>query len=166
MSQLSYSTYQSAAFPGMLYDNGDNDVLSYVSEEASANMPFGIALAKGAADFGALLMVNGSSVVIGVAQHVHNVDPGQVAATPAGAGVPPKYPVNVLKRGRIWVSVEQAVTPASNVFVRHTAGAGGTQKGAFRTDADTATAVQVTNGMRFLTSTTGAGLAVLEVNFP
>lgn len=165
MSQLSYSTYQSAAFAGMLYDNGDNDILSYISEEASAVMPFGIAVAKGTADFGALLMVNGSSVIVGLAAHTHQVDPGQAGNTPAGAGIPPKYAINVLKRGRMYVQVEEAVTPASPVFVRFAAGAGGTQKGAIRASADTATAVAWT-AARFLTSASANGYAVIEVNLP
>lgn len=165
MSQLSYSTYQAAAFAGMLADNGDNDILSYVNEEASANLPFGTAVAKGTADNGFLAMVNGSSVIVGVLAHTHQVDPGQVAASPTGAGVPPKYLGAVLKRGRIMVQVEEAVTPASPVFVRHTAGAGGTQKGAFRASADTATAVAWT-AARFLTSAGANGFAVLETNLP
>lgn len=165
MSQTSYSTYQAAAFAGMLADSGEIDVLSYINEEASANLPFGVAVAKGTADNGFLAMVNGSSVIVGILAHTHQVDPGRVAASPAGAGVPPKYLGNVLKRGRIYVQVEEAVTPASAVFVRHTAGAGGTQKGAFRASADTATAVAWT-AARFLTSAGANGYAIVEVNLP
>ncbi|MFZ5440471.1 MAG: structural cement protein Gp24 [Myxococcota bacterium] len=165
MSQTSYTTYQSAAFAGMLADNGETDILSYVSEEASANLPFGVAVAKGTADNGMLAMVNGSSVIVGVLAHTHQVDPSQLASSPAGAGVPPKYLGNVLKRGRIVVQVEEAVTPASAVYVRHTAGAGGTQKGAIRASADTATAVAWT-AARFLSSAGANGYAVLEVNLP
>jgi hypothetical protein len=165
MSQTAYSTYQTNAFAGMLADSGENDILSYISEEASANLPFGVAVAKGAADWGALAMVNGSSVIVGITVHTHQVDPSQVASSPAGAGIPPKYAINTLKRGRIFVQVEEAVTPASPVFVRHTAGAGGTQKGAFRASADTATAVAWT-AARFLTSAALGAYAVVEVNLP
>jgi hypothetical protein len=165
MSQTAYTTYMTAAFPGMLADIGENSILSYVNEEATANLPFGVALAKGTADNQFLAMVNGSSVIIGVSVHTHQVDPGQVASSPAGAGIPPKYAAGVLTRGRIYVQVEEAVTPASSVYVRHTSGAGGTQKGAIRASADTATAVAWT-AARFLTSAGAAGFAVLEVNLP
>lgn len=165
MSQTSYSTYQAAAFAGMLADSGEVDVLSYVNEEASANLPFGVAVAKGTADNGFLAMVNGSSVIVGILAHTHQVDPSRVASSPTGAGVPPKYLGNVLKRGRIIVQVEEAVTPASAVFVRHTAGAGGTQKGAFRASADTATAVAWT-AARYLTSAGIGGFATVEINLP
>lgn len=73
----------------------------------------------------------------------------------------------VLRRGRIWVTVEEAVTAfVSPVFVRFTANAGTTAIGRFRTSADTARAVQLP-GAQFLTSqSTIDGLALLEVNLP
>lgn len=165
MSQTSYSTYQSTGFAGMIADTGDTDILSYINEEASANLPFGVAVQRGTADFGFLALVNGSSVPIGILAHTHQVDPGQIATSPADAGVPPRYAGGVLKRGRMYVRVEEAVTPASPVFVRHTAGAGGTQKGAFRASADTSTALAWT-AARYLTSAGVGGIAVVEVNLP
>jgi hypothetical protein len=165
MSQTAYSTYQTAAFAGMLADNGDADILSYINEEASAVLPFGIAVMKGTADFGALLPASAGAVMVGIAAHTHQVDPGQAGSTPAGAGIPPKYLINTLKRGRMYVQVEEAVTPASPVFVRYASGSGGTQKGAFRASADTATAVAWT-AARYLTSAAIAGYAVVEVNLP
>lgn len=165
MSQLSYATYQSNAFAGMLADNGDNNHLSFINAEVSAAMPFGIAVAKGAGDQDAILMVNGSSVIIGMLSHTHQFDPGQVPTSPTTAGIPIDYTCSVMTRGRIFVQVEEAVTPASAVFVRHTAGAGGTQKGAIRASADTATAVAWT-AARFLTSAGANGFAVLEINLP
>lgn len=172
MSQTAYTTYQSIGFAGQLADNGDHEVLSYINAEASANMPFGIALKKGTGDQDAKLPAASADVtaaysLIGVAVHTHQVDPGHVASSPVGAGAPPKYAVNVLTRGRILVQVEEAVTPTSPVFVRFAAGAGGTQLGAFRASADTATAVATPGtNLRYLTSAAAAGFAVLEVNLP
>lgn len=77
----------------------------------------------------------------------------------------------VLRRGRLWVIVEEAVTPASTVFIRHAAGTGGTAAspiGGFRASADantSATAVS-TASMRYLTSASAGGLAILAVNLP
>jgi hypothetical protein len=56
--------------------------------------------------------------------------------------------VPVLVRGAVWVETEDACSAGGSVFVRIGAGAGGTQLGAFRSDADTATAVTVT-GARY-----------------
>jgi hypothetical protein len=69
-----------------------------------------------------------------------------------------------LRKGRVIVAVEAAVTQDAAVFVRFAAGTG-TQLGAFRGDADTATAVALP-GAIFKTSTAGAGLAIVEINLP
>lgn len=74
--------------------------------------------------------------------------------------------VSLLKRGRIWVAVEEAVTPASTPFVRFAAGGGGTVLGGFRASADTATAVALPGAKYLTTQATIGGLALLEVNFP
>lgn len=72
--------------------------------------------------------------------------------------------VTLLKRGRIWVIAEEAVTPASTVFVRFAAGSFPTL-GAFRASADTATAVALP-GAKFCTSAGVGGLVIVEVNIP
>lgn len=167
--QTSYSRYMDRAFAGMLADSGLNDVLSYFNAEASASLPFGIAVAKhAAADDAAGLLADGATAaaVIGITVH-HHVTEQQLlqGVTPEDAGIPPKSPMPVLKRGRINVKVEEAVTPASPVYVRHTAGVG-EQKGAFRASADGGDAVQLTTGFRFLTSAGAGEMAVLEVNLP
>lgn len=77
-----------------------------------------------------------------------------------------KSPVNVLRKGKIHVFAEEAIDPdTDSPFFRHTASGGNTEIGRFRTDTDTATAVAVPNA-RFVTSTTGAGLVVIEINNP
>lgn len=60
--------------------------------------------------------------------------------------------------GHIWVYSETAVTDRAPVYCRIASGAGGSTLGAFRTDADTATAILVPNA-RFHRDSTGAGPA-------
>lgn len=75
--------------------------------------------------------------------------------------------VPVMTKGRVWVTVEGAVTNGAAAFVRFAAGGGGSILGLFRADADTATAVAIPNGAGiFRTATSGAGLALLELNLP
>lgn len=74
--------------------------------------------------------------------------------------------IGLLKRGRIWVATEEAVTPASTPFVRFAAGAGGTVLGAFRASADTATAVALPGAKFVSTQATPGGLVLLEINIP
>lgn len=70
--------------------------------------------------------------------------------------------IAVMRSGYIWVYAEAAVTEEGAVYARHTANGGLTQLGAVRGDADTANAALVPNA-RFVSSTSGAGLAIVEV---
>lgn len=81
---------------------------------------------------------------------------------PNAAGYANLEPIPIMREGYIWVAVEGAVTEEGAVFVRHTASGGNTTLGAARGDADTANATQVP-GAKFITSTTAAGYAIVEV---
>lgn len=75
---------------------------------------------------------------------------------------------NVLRKGTIWVRPEDAVTPASGVFVRITANAGtGTALGAFRGADDGGNSEDIGGFCRWVTSSVGGAkgaLAKLEIN--
>lgn len=73
-------------------------------------------------------------------------------------------PVSFVDYGEMWVAVEAAVTAGQQAFVRFATGSF-TQLGAFRADADTATA-GVLPACRFTTSTAGAGFAKVRVRLP
>lgn len=79
-----------------------------------------------------------------------------------GAGYSDKDPLPVMRRGYIWVAVEGAVTEEAPVFIRTAASGGNTTIGAARADADSANATLLPNA-KFVTSTTAAGLAIVEV---
>ena len=72
--------------------------------------------------------------------------------------------ITVLKKGRIWVYSEVAVNPSLDVFLRHTDNAT-LLAGDFRTDADTARGDQIANA-KWVSTTTAAGLAMVEINLP
>ena len=104
-----------------------------------------------------------------------------VAATPVFVGVvltdtsreasDPLYQVTdavpVMKKGRVAVEVEEAIADGDGVFVRVAVGTAATL-GAFRNDADTATAVEVEGAKWVSESITvdGVLVAVLEINLP
>lgn len=73
--------------------------------------------------------------------------------------------VGAIAEGHVWVVVEEAVSAGAACYVRHTANGGNTLLGAFRSDADTANAALL-SGARYLTSTTGSGLALVAINVP
>jgi hypothetical protein len=68
--------------------------------------------------------------------------------------------VPVLAAGRIWVRTEDACTERGPVYVRIAASGANTQIGAFRSDADTATAVLVPNA-RWDRDSSAGGLNIL-----
>lgn len=72
--------------------------------------------------------------------------------------------MSVLRKGRIYVQVEDAVTAGNDVYVRYVAGAGETL-GACRSDADTSDAA-VLPGAKYRTSAAASGIAIVEINLP
>lgn len=67
--------------------------------------------------------------------------------------------VPVLRKGQLWVYTEEAVSDGDPVFVRISAGAGGSALGAFRNDADGGSCVQVVGALFIQNSSAGAAPA-------
>ncbi len=166
-AQTSYSFYQSVPFAGVLADlESDSDIRSYVSEELTAGLPFGIAVCQGVADQGCLLMVDTNSKILGITVHQHAFEPYYLPALPLTAGVPLKGTVGVLKRGRIWAIAEVAVVPQDAVYARYTvAAAPKAQLGGLGNTADTSTAKQISQAA-WQTTAAAAGLAIVDINMP
>jgi hypothetical protein len=170
MSQTSYSQLQLAAFAGQLYDIGPHDIYTY-AWLGTANLPFGSAVVQDSLDNRCRLPAASSDVTSSLFAGV--VIATQAVENPIGAsgttpgGYPKNSAVSVMHKGRVWVSVEEAVTTASPVFVRFAAnaGAGFNQLGTFRASADTANAAQLPKA-RFLSSAAAGGFAILEINQP
>lgn len=169
LDTLSYAE-QARAFAGMKSDLRNSTIESYIQGEASAEIPFGVAVAQGTASAGAgtpddaILMVDTNSVVVGVLVHAHNYDrETQLGST----GVKPTNLLNVMRKGQVYMVHEGAVTKGATCFVRFGTGAGGAQKGAVRADADTATAVS-TAALTFAETkaSLGDGLVLVNVNLP
>jgi hypothetical protein len=157
--QTTYGFDYPVGFEGQLADINGYQMVTGVLEGA-VNIPFGVGLKKGAAsDDGYLLPTLVGDLIEGISVHSHSRDNlGFAALAPADAGVKPAQNFNVLRKGSVYVKVEEAVAAHDVVFVRYAAGAGGTQLGAFRKSADTATAAQL-KGARYLTGALAGGIA-------
>lgn len=154
--------------PGKAYEGlreaADSDVV--VSYVAQAALDAGQGVVQGTADNQCTLPAAAGDVTglpnLGIASY----DPSKPNNWPAG--VANAYPigqvVNVLRKGRVWVYVEEAVTPASTPYERHTTGSF-TKIGRFRASNDTNTAAAFPRA-RFVTSAGIGGLALLEINLP
>ena len=138
-----------------------------VANVTPIDIPFGRALVHragaGTSERSAGLATATGATFAGVLERTHSsVNP--TLANPADriAKASPGQDLSVLYQGAIWVEVEEAVNEGDSVFFRHTASGVNTEIGRFRTDADTATADQIT-GAKFASRTTGPGLAILEL---
>lgn len=161
--QTTVSNDPTIAVEGMFAEGGPRDIISKKAAVAIMNGRF---VTQGTADDQCKLPTVTGDVTgkpLGLAVYDASLTP----AWPASTGEP--YPigsgVSILRKGRAWVKVEEAVAPFDPVFVRFAAGGGGTALGAFRKSADTATAVQLP-GAVYLTTALANGLAVVEFNLP
>lgn len=162
MAQTTVTTRMPVGFPGIianLHSMADGDVHSKVSQEASASIPFGVMVQAGSNDDGVLLLTATSNRLVGVATH-HNAYSDREADD---NGVKPKMTLGVLNVGQVYVTVENAVTPASEVHVRAVV-AGAEVKGAFRAGADGTDTIDISAFARFLTSAGAGEVALLDID--
>lgn len=138
--------------PGQQFDSSPCEIISRIATEA---IPFGT-LVKFTGD--ACELPDSSGEITGNRWGVALKDPTKATTVAYAVG----DVVRILTKGRVYVLAEEAIVDTDAVFARHTTGTG-TQKGAFRNDADTATAATPTGCAWFKGSTT---MPVLEVNTP
>lgn len=151
-TQLSYSDSPAVGRPGMEFDIQDGkDVVSWIADEV---IPFGVWVSETVEghcelpDTSAEITANNGGIAL--------IDPALASQTGYAIG----QLVRVLRRGRCFVLSEEALAKGDTLFARFAAGTG-TQKGAFRNDADTATAVTPTGISLYRSG--GINLAVVEL---
>lgn len=173
MSQTTVDTKPALGIPGQLATfkaQDDASVASKQSFEASASIPFGVFVKDDSAangDDAVKLITTTADLLAGVTvfsqnfNHNHQVD--------ANGDIVPGVFFGVLEEGDIFVLVEDAVTPASEVHVRAIIGgtngygaAGAENHGAVRGTADSTDCIDVTSIARFKTSADAGGIAVLS----
>lgn len=158
MSQTSVSE-QAAAFAGMKGDMGPDKVLSRAADTA---IPFGKLVVVGAsADKtcklpGAAGDVTDAKLALGVSLQSHAMEQNAAGAATYDA----KDMVSIMQKGVVYVKVEEAVTPADTVVVRHAAGGDGVGSFAKTAGANHA----LLPNARYLTSAGVGGLAQVQVD--
>lgn len=161
MSQTSYSITAPVAVQGQLEGVSDGYMIDSFANEESGGLEAGRPLVRGTAANQVLLPSGAADEFLGVSvfqQAIQNEDLTGDFMFADGETV------GVLTRGKIWVTVEEAVATTDDVYWRHTVN-GGLIPGGWRTDADTANAVQVTQA-KWLTAAAQDGLALLSINLP
>jgi len=176
--QTAYTAFPSAPRAGSLADLNEAIIVTRISE---SDIPFGRFVVIDADDLttdnkglpmvklpaAATDVVNGDQYNkcegIAVATQSGQSDYGFAAEPDTSAA--PAYlagsPLNVIRHGIVWVYVEEAVTQSDVPCVRHTAD-GAKVPGNFNKTADS-NSVTLAGYARFMTGTSGAGLAQLMI---
>lgn len=163
MSQTAIETTMPIGVAGQLADlwtEENGDVVSGTSEEETAEIPFGVMVAQGAADDGVLALAATDDVLAGVVVFSH------VYAKPyelGDVGLKPGVTMGLLRKGRIIVFPEDAVTPESTVHVRAVA-IGEEVAGAFRGSPQGTDTIEITAFAKWRTTGGDGDPAVLEVD--
>lgn len=155
MSQTSVTQYGAAGFAGLIADSMFTDKMSYSAEGAVA---FGVPVVLGTNKERQVKVlttaVGQGALAIGI-----SVATQAVEQTAAGvAGYVNTDTVSVMKRGRIWVTTNDAVVAGA---VANLVLANGTV-----TDEVVAVGIEAFTqfSAKFITGTTAAGLAIVEIN--
>ena len=147
-----------AAVNGMPADShAPKDVLT--GKAVKEALPFGrLVVVNTANGDGAVMLPTGAGDItnlsVGVVLRTHSLE--------SSLSGEPQYEQNsavpVLRKGRIFAQVQDAVAEGGQVFATNAAA-----HGTFRSDSTGATLVP---GARYRSSTSGAGLAIVEINQP
>lgn len=159
--QTSYSVYMQPAFVG---GHGQLITVGTARNNSGVEIPYGRAVVHdagtGTSDIAAKLPALITDVVKGFALYEHSHEPTAI-------GILDDKVFSLLRKGQIWVEIEQDMTPNDPVFVRMVvAGATGTSPaaGKVRKDADSSKAVAIPASV--LIGGVAGGLAFIEVNIP
>jgi hypothetical protein len=162
--QQSYALVHAALLEGQLSDIRDNTIGTYINETAVVQ-PFGdlqVYNLAGTVANSATTISGATDTVLGVNVLTY-VDETDLNGD-LRPGVKVDQVMNVANEGAVAVYVTGAVTPASTVRVLYSASGTG-KAGQFSHAFASGKTVRLSNA-RFLSSTTGSGLAILELNGP
>lgn len=163
MSQTAYNMTGPESISGMLDDASGSPKNIVTRNNPAVEIPFGRAVAKIVGDDDGIKLPDGAGVTLeGVCLESRAVPEGSATLDSAW---PVKSAVPVIRRGRVRVFVEEAVTPADSVFVRHTVNGALNQLGAFRKDNDGGKALAFTEA-KYVKSAIAGEMATVDVNLP
>ena len=155
--QTTFGQYMAPGFAGLIYDSSFRDTMSYSAEGA---IPFGAFVKLGTNKERQVLApttaAGQAALLVGVAIATASVEQAY-PSTGAAAAYAVTETVSMLKDGRIWVQTNDAVVAGA---VANFVLANGTV-----TDEAVAAGVEAFTQLtvKFITGTTAAGLAVVEV---
>jgi len=162
MPITAYSLAQAPGIPGAIASGIDSCSIRSKTNTSGGVLAFGRAVVQGTGDQDVTLPASNRTSLVGIAVRSYIYEDKETADGADGYG--DKREIDVLIQGDIWVETEVAVTPGDAVFFRVTAGTASIV-GKFLKTADTDRAIAIPQA-RWLSSTTGAGIAKLQINLP
>lgn len=162
--QTSVADVMPRGFPGT--KRSDTRYMTCISTESTAEIPFGLGVVGDSASGqlanrqAAKLPTSATDMFLGVGLRNHHSDTALGATV---SGPKPGRDFEVAYDGEVLVKVESAVVKDGRAFMRFADGAGGTQKGVFRANADTNTAVEL-KGCYFMESGAAGSLVWMRVD--
>lgn len=160
MTQTTYDAEAAVAFPGMLVDT-DAAMRSSISRanEETAAVGYGLGVMFGTdPETQFLLPASTGFEFAGILVHSHAREDVEAVGPVEGELT------ELVRKGRLWVTVEETIVTTDDVFLRHTVN-GGLDPGGWRKDLDTDKADQITQA-KWLTGASAGELAQLEINYP
>lgn len=161
--QTTYATSMTARVEGQRADRGDADVCTMYNSEASAEVPFGRAVKFGSTtdETSALLPTAETDIIAGIVMFSTEYAPGLDLGDD---GILPDRPMQIMRKGRIIVRLEDAVTIGQRGWVRAVAAGAELIGGILPADDGTDT-IDCTNQIVFLESGATDDLVMVEVDF-
>ena len=150
MSQTTVTQYGAASFAGMLDGIGAHQVRSYAAEEI---IPIAYPVKLGTNKEKQVLKTTTGALSVGFALHDHAREQNGSGTVQYAA----KETVSVITQGRFWVTTTDAVVAGAVANLTVATGA--------LTDEAVAAGIEAFTQFtaRFVTATTGAGLAIVEI---
>ncbi len=136
-----YPLSPTAGFAGQIADEAPRYVTASGINKEAAALQFGLAVKKGTNEDEILLPTAAGDLIAGISVHRHDVNTIGATSWLSDAGIPVGDRADILRKGVIFVKVEEAVVQGDKAYSRFqpgtAAGAVNDQKGAWRKSADT-----------------------------
>lgn len=162
--QTAYDQALAIGHVGMLADTYDNSVKTGINE-TGAVLPFGVVVVvDGAGTSGDAVKIAASNSTLAQGITVDSYTFETTKDADGRPGYPAAATVNVLTDGRVLVYSEEAVAVGDEVHFRHTT-VSSNLAGNFRKTAVSGKTSLLANA-RFVSKTSGAGLAAIEIEGP
>ncbi len=166
--QTTYGATMAIGIEGQLVGSGPHEVIPCYNDEASAEIAFGRAVKYGATatdNFGVLFPTAETDKIVGITVHSHEYSKGFTGAALGTTGVNAGFPLSILRKGRILVRCEDAVTRGDRLWVRAVGSTPPEYLGGLNNADDGTDTIDCTKQGQWMTSADAGGLAELEVDF-